>query len=349
MEGTTHESFADAIVASPVGVALLAGLEAAQRDDLMRVEAPIESDPRAVQGAVVALETMSFGQLVATAIEVGQSFAGPWRADAPMQLAHAYRAAHDRRPIAEAVAEHFDDELHGTTVGPQQWWLSYDPNNDWFGRPLFTRLDEVYGNGEFTSRGLWTVTDPPAEAHLELIGAWEMDDRSTISRWALPVAAGARVWHVHRPANWSELVAAYPKVAIEAHSGWELPGPNQHLPEINPLLDAPGQHAARTTIGPHVLPDWRAVAADYDGVHLSWAGFLTTEGFVSDLDDGAVTMLRYWFSERTLWLADVFGAPVPLPEPTLPSWVEGIAAIDASKDPARRAQDREIINTQLGR
>jgi|GEM_PF-872522 len=350
MAGTTDQSFEDALLAAPVGVALLAGLEAAQRDDLVRVEAPIESDPRAVQRAVDALEAMSFGRLVATAVEVGQSFASPWRSgEAPMQLAHAYHGAHDRRPIAEAVAARFGAELHSTTtVGPQEWWLSYDPNNDWFRRPLFAPLAEVYGNGEFTSRGLWTVTDPPAEAHLDLLGAWEMDDRS-ISRWALPVAPGARVWQVHRPADWVGLVTAYPKVATEAHSGWELPGPNQHRAEINTLLDAPGQHAARTTIGRHVLPDWRAVATDYDGVHLSWAGFLTTEGFVSDLHGGGVTMLRYWFSERTLWLADVFGEPVPLPEPTLPGWVEQITAIDPRKDPGRRAQDREIIRAQIGR
>ena len=64
-----------------------------------------------------------------------------------------------------------------------------------------------------------------------------------------------------------------------------------------------------------LVPDWAAVAADYDGVHLSWGGFLTAEGYVSDLDGGDVTMLRYWFSERTLWLRDVFGEPVPLDAP----------------------------------
>jgi len=35
------------------------------------------------------------------------------------------------------------------------------------------------------------------------------------------------------------------------------------------------------------------------------AGFLTGGGYVSDLDGGDVTMLRYWFSERTLWLRRV--------------------------------------------
>jgi hypothetical protein len=32
------------------------------------------------------------------------------------------------------------------------------------------------------------------------------------------------------------------------------------------------------------MPDWQAVAQDYAGVHLSWARFLTTEGYISGLD-----------------------------------------------------------------
>ncbi|HUV18120.1 MAG TPA: hypothetical protein VMW33_06530 [Ilumatobacteraceae bacterium] len=56
-------------------------------------------------------------------------------------------------------------------------------------------------------------------------------------------------------------------------------------------------------------------AGQYDGIHLSWAGFVTTEGYVVDLDGGGVTMLRYWFSKRTLWFADVFGEPSSAPDP----------------------------------
>ena len=55
----------------------------------------------------------------------------------------------------------------------------------------------------------------------------------------------------------------------------------------------------------------------YDGIHLSWAGFITGEGRVVDLGDGDVTMLRYWFSERTLWLGDVFGEPLSAPDPQI--------------------------------
>ena len=82
------------------------------------------------------------------------------------------------------------------------------------------------------------------------------------------------------------------------------------------LAAVEGQRATVVAPAGHRQPDWRAVADDYDGVHLTWAGFLTAEGFVAVDDAGMVSLLRYWLSERTLWLHDVFGEPTPLPEPT---------------------------------
>ena len=75
------------------------------------------------------------------------------------------------------------------------------------------------------------------------------------------------------------------------------------------LAGVEGQRATAVAPAGHRQPDWRAVAGDYDGVHLTWAGFLTTEGFVDVDDAGTVSLLRYWLSERTLWLHDVFGEP----------------------------------------
>jgi hypothetical protein len=42
---------------------------------------------------------------------------------------------------------------------------------------------------------------------------------------------------------------------------------------------------------------------------------VTAEGCATDLADGDVAILRYWFSERTHWLVDVFGQPEPLDAP----------------------------------
>ena len=134
------------------------------------------------------------------------------------------------------------------------------------------------------------------------------------------------------------------------HHGWELPGPNQHGAEVARLARVVGQHAVRTSVNRHVLPDWTAVAETYDGVHLSWAGVLTAEGFVSDLPGGGVTMLRYWSSERTLWLRDAFGEPEPLAAPALSGRVSGLRGIDVAHGHETRVdRDRVAIARRLRR
>jgi hypothetical protein len=108
----------------------------------------------------------------------------------------------------------------------------------------------------------------------------------------------------------------------------------------------------RTNIRSHLVPDWRSVAEHYDGVHLTWAGLITSEGCITDLGDGDVAMLRYWFSERTHWLADVFAEPEPASPPFLPDDTvpDGSASTPDPGDMVRRRQrDRVVLDQLLGR
>jgi hypothetical protein len=346
------EPFVDALLAAPVGVALLAVLEMGpQAWDRSRQIPASPADAAAVERAARELADWELGRLVALVLDVAQHAAGPWMPHAPDALAHAYRHAAARRPLAEAIADRFGPALHRELDRDAQEWWTTDPAT-WRSpaMPRFTDFLLVYGNGEFTFDGLWTVTDPPAEAHADLLMQWEMDHGSPATRWHLPVEPAARIYEIHRPDDWVRLVDTYPKQAPgRSHSGWELPGPNQHQPDIARLLAVPGQRAARTTAPVHVLPDWAAVARDHDGVHLSWAGFLTTEGFVADAAGGAVTMLRYWASERTLWLADVFGAPAPSSAPTVVGGIPSLDGLDRAALDDRRDRDLEHLLALLGR
>jgi hypothetical protein len=335
-------SFVAALLAGPVGVTLLDRLEADSRDGWFPFDCLPDSAPDAVARATDSIARTSLGSVLERALHASEWVTGSWAPCAPQNLAHAYRYAAPRRPIAEAFAERFWSELHRSADrDAQQWWEQVMRPEDWarFRRPDY---EEVYGNGEFTWRGLWTVTDPPQEIHRELASAWELDF-PPISRWALPVHADSRVWTIDRPDDWVRLVENYPKVAVKPHSGWELPGPNQHHEEISPLLGIVGQHGVRESIQRQVLPDWRAVSVDYDGVHLSWAGFLTSEGYVEDLNGGGVTMLRYWSSERTLWLNDVFG------EPTFLDFAVHQDSRNDRESETRKGEDLRRLNTYLGR
>ena len=334
------------LLASPVGVSLLDRLEAEHRpESFLPFEAFPDSNPSAVLQAAERAALMPLGELLLLALDAAYQIAGPWNPSAPESLALAYRLAPSRMAIAVAVW----DRLARSLIRPfdptlQECWISQADRDDRIAR--FGDFSWVYGNGEFTFDGFWTVTDPPPPIHDGLILTWELMP-GPITRSRLPVHPDIRLWTVDHPSDWVRLVESYPKIATTSHLGWELPGPNQHREEIRSLCAVDGQHAARVAPLRQVLPDWREVANDYDGVHLSWAGFLTTEGFVSDLTDGGVTMLRYWGSERTLWLRDVFGSPEPLTSPELSGCVSGI--VGGGVDAVLATMDRRWIAEALGR
>jgi hypothetical protein len=342
-------AFAEDLLRAPAGVALLARLEIEQRADQPWFKSPTASDHEAVRRAATNIGEVSFAKLLSMATWSAEFWAGPWSGQALSSLPYLYKDALSRRPIAEAVADRFSLQLHrAIDLNAQQWWHEDTKDMKSAIDPCFTDYSHVYGNGEFTWSGLWTVTDPPPEVHDDLISAWDYFGRPT-SRWLLPLRRDARVWNIDNPRDWARLVETYPKVVARPHSGWELPGPNQHPSDTKMLRSMTSQRAVRTETTAHVLPDWEKVATDFDGVHLSWAGFLTTEGHISDLSNGGITMMRYWGSERTLWLHDVFGEPEPLTAPTITGRFGGGGGVDASADTVRRGQDSSIIHTLLGR
>ncbi len=305
---------------------------------------PHDCDRGAVAAAEEALAEQSLGWLLVAAMEAAQHV-GPWMPDAPVNLAAAYRHAEDRRAIAEAIEEQFGSALHASlSPSAQQWWHDGSIDMKSAERPL-SPFDEVYGAGQFTLAGIWTVSDPPPEVHCELIEAWELGP-DPVSRWQLPIRPDARPFEVHRPADWVQLVTAYPATG-RPHPEWELPGPNQRSADLSELLAVDRQHGVRTSIRRHVVPDWVGVAADFDSVHLSWAGFLTSEGFVSDLGDGDVALLRYWFSERTHWVRDAFIEPIPLSTPHVDP-DRALRVVDVRYDQPRRNNDLATLSDRRG-
>lgn len=70
---------------------------------------------------------------------------------------------------------------------------------------------------------------------------------------------------------------------------------------------------------------------------------------MNDLGHGDVALLRYWFHEQTLWLADIFGEPERLAAPSL----HAHAAIDLLSEDTqaldRRRSDATLLQALLGR
>jgi hypothetical protein len=100
---------------------------------------------------------------------------------------------------------------------------------------------------------------------------------------ALVPRPGASIFEIGGPDDWIELVERYPLAVplSRRHDWWRVTG--QDL---------------RWTI-----PDYVAVAGDYDGVHLSVIGYLSTAGRA--LDAGAFpTVLAGWNPDQTWWLTE---------------------------------------------
>ncbi|GAA3733787.1 hypothetical protein [Salinactinospora qingdaonensis] len=70
-------------------------------------------------------------------------------------------------------------------------------------------------------------------------------------------------------------------------------------PESTPPHDLPEGVAL------NAVPDWSAMARDWDGVHLTFAGLLSAY-HVHLTRQGWTSTLWTWETEQTLWLRDVF-------------------------------------------
>lgn len=101
--------------------------------------------------------------------------------------------------------------------------------------------------------------------------------------WPAALADSARIFEIDGPPAWQRLVTRYPSAATATYrhtwawTGWD---------------------------GEWLVPHWAAVAADWDGVHLSVAGYLSAAGLILPAGP-ARTLLAGWNPDETYWLTDV--------------------------------------------
>ena len=137
---------------------------------------------------------------------------------------------------------------------------------------------------------LVSTTRPlPGLGSVELV--WEEDSLGPrdASIWTLKPTQTPRVWEVDSPEAWVRLVDRYPLDVTSArrHDWYRTTG--------------------RT--GAWLIPDWAAVAADWDAVHLSVGGYLATATRALVVADGeAATVLAGWNPDQTWWLTDILTA-----------------------------------------
>jgi hypothetical protein len=147
-----------------------------------------------------------------------------------------------------------------------------DPRASWSGTWWSTPPAELTRTtrslGEFGPVGLWLVEDA---------FNW---DRATTRQ--VSASRDVTVYEVEGPEAWAELWRRYPlEVTASRRHDWY-----------------------RTTAydAEWVIPDWSRVAADFDAVHVTVLGYLTTAGRAVAVSENLCTVLAGWNPDQTYWL-----------------------------------------------
>jgi hypothetical protein len=109
--------------------------------------------------------------------------------------------------------------------------------------------------------------------------------------WPVAPQDGARVYEISGPEQWVGLVERYPlEVTRSRRADWR------------PTTGWAGRW---------MIPDYAAAAADWDAIHLSVAGYLTTAGIPLPIGADARTMLAGWDPDANWWLTNVLSFTCP--------------------------------------
>jgi hypothetical protein len=209
----------------------------------------------------------------------------PWAVDHEQIVAETLAHGPRLRPLChDVLAEPKALWWFGPLERQQQEWISRSgeaPQPDHFlstvGPPdTFARYAEKPGNGFFTSTGIDGTSGAIA---LLADGYGDYEVELPLVRYRIGIRPSARVFEVNGPGAWFQLCANYPDIGLDGR----------------------------------LVPNWAAVAREWDGVHLTLGGLLTAEQVRVNGPEGWAEHSR-WDTEQTVWLRWVFAEIERLPD-----------------------------------
>jgi hypothetical protein len=106
-------------------------------------------------------------------------------------------------------------------------------------------------------------------------------NKANVQVWKVTIPMDANIYEVHTPQDWIHLVERFPKLRTN--------------PDTANWLRWTG------CSGPWLVPDWKAVAEQFDGVHVSIGGHLSTAYTAWPIGDH-FTILSGWHPDSTFWI-----------------------------------------------
>lgn len=134
-----------------------------------------------------------------------------------------------------------------------------------------------------------------------------------LRQWRIRVSEDARVYEINGAEDWHRLCTKYP--ARSARDASDPDASDVEGWDVYPLRQFGGSSGVDvvTDMGRWLTPNWAAVAADWDGVHLTLGGLLAAEK-VRVASTAGWTMHRFWNIEQTMWLRWAFDDVERLPD-----------------------------------
>jgi len=152
----------------------------------------------------------------------------------------------------------------------------------------------------------------PADPRAAWSGTWWSTPPRDLTRTTRRVGALGPVglWLVEDAFNWDHATVSPVTVPADANM-YEVDGPEawSQLCRRFPLeVTASRRHDWYRTTGVAdrwVIPDWSRAADEFDAVHLTAAGYLTTAGRPVAVTEDTSSVLAGWNPDETYWLTDV--------------------------------------------
>lgn len=215
------------------------------------------------------------------------------------------------RPIAQAVAETTGIEWW-TSAPAHHWLVEYAPPQGVENRAALNPVLDVSGVREKIRDWRRAIVEEEATAKRErpadpthpITGSWwslAAWHRHTVSRLpdalalmedsygpktarTFAVRGGRRVYEVRTPEDWTDLCRRFSvDVSASRRHDW---------------------FRATGRAGDWVLPDWDAVAEEWDGVHLTVAAYLAGAGRALTVDENRASVIAGWDPDTTYWFTN---------------------------------------------
>jgi hypothetical protein len=234
-----------------------------------------------------------------------RALAHPQVAEALRPVAHAVTAAPAARWWPRGIelgAQQYVEPAEGKRGGPAlrgaadrlAAWLAAEADDE---RSAAGRPDDPAANysGRWWSApagsGLVSTTRAlPGLGALQLTAKEDWPGWEEVGCWPVTPRRAPRAYEITGTDDWVALVARYPRDVSRSrrHDWWRVTG----------------------WAGSWLMPDYAAVACDYDAIHLSVGGYLTTAGNPLPVGE-ARCLLAGWDPDETYWLADILATAGP--------------------------------------